>query len=352
MAGGLVTFVGDGREPVWLIGPEHQLGATFYRNSAVHFLLDTALCELAVLRARDDSTDPVGAFWAEIAWLRDLLKFEFYFREREEHRRQVRAEMERHDPAWESRLRSGAADALLAEMRPLVSQVIVRPFVEAYRLVADVLATEDVTAGVDTLADDAEVTRRALGLGHQYVAQRRLRSSESVSVLLFQTALQLARNRGLFDPGPRTWPSGGPRSSPSCATCCAGSTASRTWPSSATSETPAPVRRPRSPRRWWPVRPVVRQLPVVHSAAGLSRRIRLPWRIRATIAARILRNGRILHANGARGINGAGGMCAGGRRALAGGGRWSGGGRWRAASRPGGRRRRLLGLLRRGGPRR
>jgi glycerol-3-phosphate O-acyltransferase len=202
VAGGLVTFVGDGREPVWLIGPEHQLGATFYRNSAVHFLLDTALCELAVLRARDDSTDPVGAFWAEIAWLRDLLKFEFYFREREEHRRQVQAEMERHDPAWESRLRSGAADALLAEMRPLVSQVIVRPFVEAYRLVADVLATEDVSSAVDTLADDAEVTRRALGLGHQYVAQRRLRSSESVSVLLFQTALQLARNRGLFDPGP------------------------------------------------------------------------------------------------------------------------------------------------------
>ena len=204
VAGGLVTFVGDGREPVWLIGPEHQLAATFYRNSAVHFLLDTALCELAVLRARDDRTDPVGAFWAEIAWLRDLLKFEFYFREREEHRREIPAEMSRHDPSWESRLRSGpaAADALLAEMRPLVSQVIVRPFVEAYRLVADVLATEDVSPGVDTLADDAEVTRRALGLGHQYVAQRRLRSSESVSVLLFQTALQLARNRGLFDPGP------------------------------------------------------------------------------------------------------------------------------------------------------
>ncbi|HLK75715.1 MAG TPA: glycerol-3-phosphate 1-O-acyltransferase [Streptosporangiaceae bacterium] len=205
VAGGLVTLVGDGREPVWLIGPEHQLAATFYRNSTVHFLLDTALCELAVLRARDEPADPVGAFWAEIAWLRDLLKFEFYFREREEHRREISAEMARHDPSWEARLQSGpgAADALLAEMRPLVSQVIVRPFVEAYRLVADVLASEDVAAGeVDTLADDAEVTRRALGLGHQYVAQRRLRSAEPVSVLLFGTALQLARNRGLFDPGP------------------------------------------------------------------------------------------------------------------------------------------------------
>jgi glycerol-3-phosphate O-acyltransferase len=204
--GDVVTAVADGREPVWLIGPKHQLAATFYRNSLVHFLLDTALCELAVLRARDDSTDPVGAFWAEIAWLRDLLKFEFYFREREEHRRQVHAEMDRHDPAWEERLRSGpdGADALLEEMRPLVSQAIVRPFVDAYRLVADVLASEDVSvvvAGGGDLADDAEVTRRALGLGHQYVAQRRLRSSESVSVLLFATGLQLARNRGLFDLG-------------------------------------------------------------------------------------------------------------------------------------------------------
>ena len=148
----------------------------------------------------------MGAFWAEIAWLRDLLKFEFYFRDREEHRRQVGAEMERHDPAWEERLRSGpdAADELLGQMRPLASQVIVRPFVEAYRLVADVLASEDVSAaaaGQGELADDAEVTRRALGLGQQYVAQHRLRSSESVSVLLFATALQLARNRGLFDTG-------------------------------------------------------------------------------------------------------------------------------------------------------
>jgi glycerol-3-phosphate O-acyltransferase len=195
--GGVVSYVADGREPVWLIEPEHQLAATFYRNSLIHFLLDTALCELAVLRAEEEGPDPVGAFWAEIARLRDLLKFEFYFRERDEHRRQIQQEMVRHDPAWEEQLRSGPeeAGALLGRMRPLVSHVIVRPFVEAYWIVADVLANDQ------TLTDDAEVTRRALGLGQQYVAQRRLRSSESVSVLLFQTALQLARNRGLLDPG-------------------------------------------------------------------------------------------------------------------------------------------------------
>ena len=137
----------------------------------------------------------MAAFWDEIGRLRDLLKFEFYFKDREEHRRQVGEEMSRHNPAWEDRLRAGEADALLAEMRPLVSHIMVRPFVEAYRIVADVLVHDDVASG-----GDAEVTNRALGLGQQYVAQRRLRSSESVSVLLFQTGLQLARNRGLFEP--------------------------------------------------------------------------------------------------------------------------------------------------------
>jgi len=214
-AGGLVTCVADGREPVWLIGPDHQLAATFYRNSLIHFMLDPALCELAVLRVAGSSgagTDPVEVFWTEIGWLRDLLKFEFYFRDRDEHRRGVREEMDRHDPDWEEHLRAGpaGADALLTRMRPLVSHLLVRPFVEAYRLVADVLAHDeppsegasaDGASAAGASADDAEVIRRALGLGRQYVAQRRLRSSEAVSVLLFQTALALMRNRGLLEGG-------------------------------------------------------------------------------------------------------------------------------------------------------
>ncbi len=60
VAGGVVSFVGEGRDPVWLIGPEHQLAATFYRNSLIHFLLDTALCELAVLRAGEAGSSAFG----------------------------------------------------------------------------------------------------------------------------------------------------------------------------------------------------------------------------------------------------------------------------------------------------
>ena len=61
VSGGVVSYVEGGRDPVWLIGPEHQLAATFYRNSLIHFLLDTALCELAVLRAGESASDPASA---------------------------------------------------------------------------------------------------------------------------------------------------------------------------------------------------------------------------------------------------------------------------------------------------
>src|SRR5438067_10354209 len=37
VAGGVVSYVADGRDPVWLIGPEHQLAATFYLNLLIHF---------------------------------------------------------------------------------------------------------------------------------------------------------------------------------------------------------------------------------------------------------------------------------------------------------------------------
>jgi glycerol-3-phosphate O-acyltransferase len=199
-SGGPVTVVSDGREPVWSIEPSNQVAAAFYRNSLVHFALEKAICELAVLAAADASApeqnERVDAFWDHVFRLRDLLKFEFYFAERDEFRAQIAAEMARHDPEWEQHLAGGRDDVmnLLAGMYPLVSQVVLRPFLEAYAIVADVLIDEELPV------DEQAVVRRALGVGRQYVAQQRVRSSEPVSTFLFGTALQLADNQGLLDP--------------------------------------------------------------------------------------------------------------------------------------------------------
>ena len=74
---------------------------------------------------------------------------------------------------------------------------ILRPFLEAYRVVADALERAPANAKLE----DAAFLRSCLALGMQYVLQGRVARQESVSQALFATALKLARHRGLCGPG-------------------------------------------------------------------------------------------------------------------------------------------------------
>jgi glycerol-3-phosphate O-acyltransferase len=71
---------------------------------------------------------------------------------------------------------------------------MLRPFIEAYEIVADVLCDAPADIG------DKELTTRALGVGSQYAAQGLVRSEESVSALLFATARQVAADQKLLEP--------------------------------------------------------------------------------------------------------------------------------------------------------
>jgi glycerol-3-phosphate O-acyltransferase len=73
---------------------------------------------------------------------------------------------------------------------------MLRVFFESYAIVADVLCDAPADIGVN------ELTQSALGVGRQYVAQGRVRSSESVSTLLFATACQVVADQGLLDSAP------------------------------------------------------------------------------------------------------------------------------------------------------
>jgi glycerol-3-phosphate O-acyltransferase len=73
---------------------------------------------------------------------------------------------------------------------------VLRPFLEAYRVVADALERLPADAKIE---EDAFL-RDCQALGQQYVLQRRILSPESVSQVLFATALRLARNRDLVSP--------------------------------------------------------------------------------------------------------------------------------------------------------
>jgi glycerol-3-phosphate O-acyltransferase len=71
---------------------------------------------------------------------------------------------------------------------------MLRVFFEAYEIVADVLRDAPANIG------KKELTELALGVGRQYAAQSRVRSSESVSTLLFATAYQVVADQDLIAP--------------------------------------------------------------------------------------------------------------------------------------------------------
>lgn len=192
-----VTKVDSGREPVWYIAADDEHEAAFYRNTLIHAFLETSIVELALGYAARADGDPLEAFWTQAARLRDLLKFDFYFADSAAFREHVVEEMSwRAD--WESQVAAGGEriDALLREKRPLMAGAMLRPFFEAYEILASAL--RDAPADIE----EKDLTKRAMGLGRQYVAQDRVRSNESVSALLFSTARQVAADQHLLESGP------------------------------------------------------------------------------------------------------------------------------------------------------
>jgi glycerol-3-phosphate O-acyltransferase len=197
---GVVSAFTEGLDSVYVIGPDQHLIAAYYRNTIIHFFVNASIAELALLRAAEvDATAAVGEFWEETRRLRDLLKFEFFFADKDIYRNELRDEVALHDAEWESTLDQGsdAIRALLRRFKPFNAHRVLRPFLEAYRVVADALERQDPAQPIE----EADFLNTCLALGKQYRLQRRIRRTESVSKVLFGTALRLARNRDLVDVG-------------------------------------------------------------------------------------------------------------------------------------------------------
>jgi glycerol-3-phosphate O-acyltransferase len=190
-----VTCVDSGREPVWRIAPEDEHEAAFYRNTLIDAFLETSIVELALAYAQRVESDRLEAFWSQAMRLRHLLKFDFYFADSAAFREHIAEEMSWHEN-WESHIAAGRDEitTLLRAKKPLIAGAMLRPFFEAYEIVADVL--RDAPAEID----EKELTKKALGVGNQYVAQGRVHTNESVSALLFAIARQVIADQHLLQP--------------------------------------------------------------------------------------------------------------------------------------------------------
>jgi glycerol-3-phosphate O-acyltransferase len=191
----IISGFEGGIDTVWRVQPDQHHAAAYYRNTVVHFFITGAIAELALIKASEAEGDHRQAFWDEVMAMRDLLKFEFFFSEKDVYREQIHQELAHREPGWETRLDGDGESIreLLRELRILRAHWAVRPFIEAYQVVADVLATAEESL------DKKEIIDRSMSLGKQYRLQNRIAAEESVSKILFESAHELAENRGLLD---------------------------------------------------------------------------------------------------------------------------------------------------------
>ena len=193
---GLLTRYDDGPERVYAIADRQHGVASYYRNTISHFFVGKSIIELALLHLAQENLTGEEVFWQEAERLRDLFKFEFFYAPRDEFRREVDAELSRYQPGWESALdEEGFALSLFTRLRPLMSHAVLLPFVEAYRVVADVLARK---AGGESI-DEKECVQQALAYGRQAYLQRRISSEASIGRLFFSNGFKLAENLGLIE---------------------------------------------------------------------------------------------------------------------------------------------------------
>lgn len=191
IANGLLTRYDDGPERVYTIAAQQHGVASYYRNMIIHYFLNKAIAELVLVHMAQ--TDEVGgeAFWREAERLRDMFKFEFFYAPREEFRRDIGDELARYQPQWEAALNEpGAALALFNRFRPRVAHAVLLPFIEAYRVVADVLARQPVGAEFT----EKDCVQQALAYGRQAYLQRRISSEASIGKLLFGNGYRLMDN--------------------------------------------------------------------------------------------------------------------------------------------------------------
>jgi glycerol-3-phosphate O-acyltransferase len=195
-SGVLTNFHGE--TTVWRVGPDQHLVAAMYRNSAIHVLVQRAILELVLERVASQPDDTSVRPLDEALRLRDLLKYEFFFASREQFAKEMQAELDLAEPGGAlafAELTPSEARRLLDRLGIYSAHLTLRPFLDAYAVVARQLTEQGDTPGVD----EDRFLGRCLVLGQQWALQRVIASEESASKEMFRNALQLARHLGLVE---------------------------------------------------------------------------------------------------------------------------------------------------------
>ncbi|HSJ35506.1 MAG TPA: 1-acyl-sn-glycerol-3-phosphate acyltransferase [Acidimicrobiia bacterium] len=188
---GLISTLNAGGRTVHWMDGDQKLRAAYYAGTVEHFFVPRGLAEVALVTATD-----IDTFWGDVFALRDLLKFEFFFAEREEFRQLVADDLAIDAPDWEEAVARGEGSRI--GLQPSTVGWSVAPLLESYLIVADELASRRAEIDKDEFLD------ACLDRGRLYLLEGKIEADESVSRVLFEGGLRLAENRRLVTVSPDT----------------------------------------------------------------------------------------------------------------------------------------------------
>ena len=146
---GIVQEYSGGLEPVFAIADDRQHEAGFYRNTLVHWFVNRAILEVALLRTADlGASDVDTTTWEGALALRDLLKYEFFFPTKSAFAVQLREETELAVPGWQqAKLSADDVEAALRSSGLILAHRTIGP---------DEVVVLDLWAKLATLAEGAQ----------------------------------------------------------------------------------------------------------------------------------------------------------------------------------------------------
>ena len=167
---------------MWALVKNQFLTAAYYRNTILHFFVNASIAELSLLHASTAPGDKRQAFDDEAMRLRDLLKFEFFFAEKDAFRKELAEEFSFHAPGFEASfaqgtLEQGTLEEVVRRFKPFSAHRILRPFIDAWRTVADALLRSDV----DASGEEGPFVAKCLALGRPYRLPKRVASEADLS---------------------------------------------------------------------------------------------------------------------------------------------------------------------------
>ena len=185
---GLINRYDEGPDTVYAMDADQHMMASYYRNTIVHHFVTKAITELALMAAAEIEEGRLDFFWSEADRLKDMFKFEFFYEPKEEFHAEVKKELSYVEQNWEASIeRKGFAEQLLSRMTPLVSAAVLRPYIEAYRVVADIFARLDD----EQTLDEKSCVDVSMKYARQAYLQRRINSKASIGQMLFSNGFKL-----------------------------------------------------------------------------------------------------------------------------------------------------------------